>query len=76
MGQWLLQDTPVFWFIAATPTPPARPPVLTTYETGFLPGVGMNMEEVAPKLTPEQEQAIWRGDARHYPGALPGGTPR
>lgn len=50
--------------------------ILTTYDTGIFPGVGMNLERIAPKLTPEQEQAIWRGDIRHYPGALPGGTPR
>jgi len=75
MGTWQLQDTPIFWFTTTAPPPTIRH-VLTVYDTGFFPGEGMNLENVGPKLTPEQEQAIWRGDKRYYPGVLPGGPPR
>ena len=73
---WLLQDTPIFWFTGTPAPPPSGPGVLTVYDTGLFPGVGVNVEHIAPKLTPEQEQAIWRGDTRYYPGLLPEGPPR
>lgn len=41
--------------------------VLTVYDTGLMPGEGMNLEVVAPKLTDEQMQKIERGDRRFYP---------
>jgi hypothetical protein len=46
------------------------PGVLTTYDFAE-----HSREIIAPKLTPEQEQAIWRGDNRYFPGMIPGGTP-
>lgn len=41
--------------------------VLTVYDAGMMPGEGMNLEVVAPKLTAEQMQKIERGDRRFYP---------
>lgn len=61
-------------FTGTTP-PPTRTGVLTVYETGLFE-TGVNRENVGPKLTPEQEWAIWHGDTRYYPGLLPGGPPR
>ena len=59
-------------FSGTTPTPSR---VMTVYDTGLFE-TGMNQENVGPKLTPEQEWAIWHGDIRHYPGLLPLGPPR
>ena len=61
-------------FTGVTP-PPTPGGVLTVYETGLFE-TGVNRENVGPKLTPEQEYAIWHGDIRYYPGLLPGGPPR
>ena len=42
--------------------------VLTSYQTGVFPGIGMNQEDVGLKVQPEQMQKIWRGDRRFYRG--------
>jgi hypothetical protein len=42
--------------------------ILTSYETGIFPSIGMNVEDIALKVTPEQQQKIWRGDRRYYQG--------